>query len=608
MGVFAYLKKNQPWFIALSLSVFLIFFLFRPLNSPQYRIIVADGLGYYSYLPAQFIHHDTELKFEWFDKVFEANYDNHLFEKPSQNFMVKYGDRMINLYYPGQSLLQAPFFFVAHAMAKLLDYPTDGFSLPYQLAIGISGLFYTLLGLFFCHQLIFKLSQNKGLSILIPLLVFFGTNLFTYSIFAGCYTHCYSFCFLSMSLFFSERFFNASEHKFQSLLPLIFCAIVVITLRPMNGILLLSLLYFFKPFSLKELLSIKKLNVRTLLIVFAILLVLVYSVRILYTQTHSLFANTYTIGKFYFNDWSHVYDNFLGFQNGILWYTPLIFLCFIPLLFVLKNPKVLFLLLPVLTVILLYSFWFYWNIVNRTLVDFTAILALLLLVLYNELERNKGLQKGLMITALLAVPFYQLKAYQLRNGILNNNYTTWHYYLKYFFTLHHVDVFPVNPNTILIEETHYFDFENDSSPEISTVNKFEGQQSLGLTKEIEYACTKTYTLPEFYNREGFKKVKVSFWFYRAEEMTNTQLILSFAQKDSVISYNPFYINTSTPAGKWELKEFGLDLPEGLNSRNTLTLYFWNPEKKGVAYIDNLKLEFILKDGSDEIKLEGLLAP
>lgn len=600
-----YLQKNYNWFYALLISIFLIFFLFRPLNSPQYRIIVADGLGYYSYLPAQFIYHDTELKFEWFDKVFNANYDNHLFEKPSQNFMVKYGDRMINLYYPGQSLLQAPFFFVAHAMAKLLNYPTDGFSLPYQLAIGISGLFYTLLGLFFCHKLIFNLSQNTNLSILIPLLVFFGTNLFTYSIFAGCYTHCYSFCFLSMSLYFSERFFNGSDNKFQSLLLLKLCAIVVITLRPMNGLLLLSVLYFFKPFSLRELLSIKKLNIRSLLIVIAILLVLAYSAHILYTQTHALIANTYTIGKFYFNDWSHVYDNFLGFQNGILWYTPLIFLCFIPLLFLIRKPRLIFLLLPVLTVILLYSFWFYWNIVNRTLVDFTAILAILLLVLYNEWERNKGLQKGLMILALISVLVYQLKAYQLRNGILNNNYTTWHYYVKYFFTLHHVDVYPVNPNTILKNEIHYFDFENDPSPEISRINKFEGQQSIGINKEIEYACTKTFTLPQFYGQEGFKKVKVSFWFYRAEEMKNTQLILSFAKKDRVVSYNPFYINESTRANTWELKEFGVDLPEGLDSTNTLTLYFWNPDKKGEAYLDNLKLEFILKDGSDEINMDGL---
>jgi hypothetical protein len=32
------------------------------------------------------------------------------------------------------------------------------------------------------------------------------------------------------------------------------------------------------------------------------------------------------------------------------------------------------------------------------------------------------------------------------------------------------------------------------------------------------------------------------------------------------------------------------------------VYFWNPDKQSSAFIDNFKLEFVLKDGSDEITL------
>jgi len=594
------LNKNYTWFYALAISVFLIFFAFRPLNSPQYRIIVADGLGYYSYLPAQFIYHDTELKFEWFDKVFEANYDNHLFEKPTQNFMVKYGDRMINLYYPGQSLLQAPFFFAAHLAAKLFQYPADGFSLPYQLAMGISALFYTLLGVLFCHKLLFHISHTRSYSIFIPLLVFFGTNLFTYSIFAGCYTHAYSFCFLSLSLYFSERFFNSTENKLYFLQLLLLAAITVLTLRPLNGILLISVLYFFKPVSWRELFQSKKINYRAVLLILLIGLILVYSIRILYTQTHTLLANTYTIGRFYFDDWSHVFDNFFGFQNGILWYTPLIFLSFFTLFFVGHKPRLLVLLTPVFLIIVLYSLWFYWNIVNRTLVDFTAILAILLYELMQQVVKTKQQYRLVLLIALFSVPVYQLKAYQLRQGILNSNYTYWKYYFKNFLTLKQIDVYPVDPKTILKEQTHYFDFENETSSEISTNNAFEGIKCVVLNKEIEYAATKSFRLPVFLEQKGFKKVKLAFWFYRSENMKNVQLILSFGKKDSVSSYHPFYINESTSAKEWELKEFGMDLPAGLNATHTLTIYFWNPDKQNEAYIDNLKLVFILKDGSDEI--------
>ena len=598
-----FLQHKNAWFVGLGMFILLVFFCFRPLNTPQYRIVVADGLGYYAYLPAQFIYNDTKLEFKWFDEVFNANYEDHLFEKPTQNFMVKYDNRMINLYYPGQSFLQLPFFFMAHGCAKFFSYPADGFSLPYQIVMGLSGIFYTLLGLFFCSKLIFNISGNRGLSVLIPLLVFFATNLFTYSIFAGCYTHCYSFCFITLSLFFSERFFNTTTNRLNYLLLFGLSALVVVSLRPMNAVLLLSSFYFYKPFKLSELFQ-SPCNKRHLsLILIAIVLVAGYSMRILYVQTGALWANTYTIGRFYFNDWSHIAQNVLGFQNGILWYTPLIMICFIPLFFVRKQSKILFLLLPIFFVILMYSFWFYWNIVNRTLVDFSGILAVLLLVLFNRLNEQKRLYRPAIITAFLCVPFFQLKAYQLRNGILNNNYTYWRYYVKHFFTLHHVDVFPVNPKTILQQQDYFYDFENEPGPLVSPERSHSGKLAAVLNEQVDFNCTKKAAIPDFFAQKGFKKIKVSFWLYRGEEIENIHLVFNYLKNDTVVLYHPFYINSSTPANDWEYKEFGMDLPEGLDPSYLFTVYLWNPDKRKTAFIDDFKLEFILKDGSDEITLE-----
>ena len=48
-------KRFDKLFFVFILSIFFTFFYFRPLNSSWYRIITADGLGYYSYLPAKFI-------------------------------------------------------------------------------------------------------------------------------------------------------------------------------------------------------------------------------------------------------------------------------------------------------------------------------------------------------------------------------------------------------------------------------------------------------------------------------------------------------------------------------------------------------------------------
>lgn len=599
----AFIKHTHTWFAALGISILLIFLCFRPLNAPSYRIIVADGLGYYAYLPAVFIYHDTHLEFKWFDEVFNANYEDHLFEKPTQNFMVPYGNRMINLYYPGQSLLQLPFFLLAHASAKLFHYPPDGFSLPYQLGMGISALFYTLLGLFFCSKLIFTVSQNRRYAILIPLLVFFGTNLFTFSVFAGCYTHCYSFTFITLCLYFSGRFFNSENKKAYYLVWGVCTALVVVFLRPVNCILLVSTLYFFRPFSIAGIWREKK-SLLLLLPVLLTFVVLAYNMGITYAQTQTPVANTYTIGRFYFDNWSHVSANFFGFQNGILWYTPLIFLSFAALLLSVRYPRLLFLLAPVLFIILLYSLWFYWNIVNRTLVDVSGIVALLLLQVFSYTRQRPKLRRALLLTVVLCVMVFQLKAYQLRNGILNNNYTYSRYYFRNFFTLHHVDVFPVDPATVLEQKTYFYNFEDNHMQGTSTARSFEGQAAIVLDPGHEYNGSVTLPLPAFFAKPGFKKIKASFWFYRSEKIENVHLVFAFNRKDSTIAYHPFYINTSTPAGRWELKEFGADLPENADTDCSLVMYFWNPDKRGDAFIDDLKLEFILKNGADEITLDN----
>ncbi len=597
-----FLKKNL-WFIALGAATLICFFSFRPLNAPAYRIIAADGLGYYSYLPAQFIYHDTQLSFGWFDTVFNKHYNNRLFEYPHQNFMVPYGSKEINKYYPGQSLLQLPFFLAGHAAAKLFGCPADGFSLPYQLAIGLASVFYALLGLYFCRRLLQLVFNNRLIPALVPLLIFFGSNLFTYTVFNGCYSHAYSFCFLSLACYSAYLFFNRPAARlFYFLLTALFC-LVVLSIRPLNGVLLLSLFYFYKPFSLKDFSMKQENKFRLLFLLLLMLLVGAYSLNIIYTQTHTFLINTYIGEKFYFNDWSHIGDNFFGFQYGMLWYTPLLLLCLCALLLVFKQPRLVFLLAPVLCIILLYSFWWYWNIVARAVVDSSVILALLLGHVLMNLS-GKRLHRPVLAMTLLCVPFFQLKAYQLRNGIIDSNYTYFKYYAKYFFTMRQVNIFPVNPRTVISVEEHFQDFEQQSGNNISNKQKFEGGKAAVLNAQEEYAGNQSAAVPDFIEKEGFKKVKAAFWLYATEEISNIHFIFTFMRHDSSVAYVPFYMNRDNLRhNRWEYKEFGMDVPKAVKPGDELKVYFWNPDRKSAAFIDNLKIEFFLTNGADEVTLK-----
>lgn len=580
-----------------------LFFTLRPINEPAYRIIAADGLGYYSYLPAKFIYNDADFNFNWFDDVFNRHYHNDLFARPIDNFMVKFGDKSINKYYPGQSLLQLPFFLAAHATALLFNFEADGFSVPYQVAMGLSALFYAWLGLLFTSAVLMNLYNNKRLALFVPLIIFFGTNLFTYSIFYGCYSHVYSFCLIALAFYATQRFFNMPQKTIYHLLPAVLFSLIVLTIRPLNAFLLVSLLFFYKPFKISEL-FVKSGSVKIWIsILVLILFVLFYNLQIIYTQTGSWVINTYVGEKFYLNNWQHIFDNFFGFQYGMLWYTPLVLLCFLSIFFIRKNLRLLFLLLPLLFLIMLYSFWWYWNIVARVIVDSSVIFAILLSVVFVYTQNNKRVYTTIMIMALLCIPFFQLKAFQLRNGIIDSNYTYSKYYAKYFFTVHQINVYPVRPSTIIKRQSFFSDFESEQGAAVSTENKFEGNQSAVLNKNNEFAGSVQHTLTPFFNETGFKKIRAAFWLKKSQNIADINLVFNFKAGNKAQIYKPFYLNNALKNDHWHYLEFGIDLPVEMRAGDTLDVYFWNPRHSDEAYIDNLKLEFLLTDGSDEITLK-----
>ena len=596
-------RLKNSWFWLLAAAVLILFFCLRPLNSPFYRIIAADGLGYYAYLPAQFIHQDNDLSFTWFDDVFNRHYDNHLFAKPSDNFIVQFHGKGINKYYPGQSFLQLPFFFLAHVFAKLLNYPADGFSLPYQIGMGLAALFYSLVGLFFCSRLLSAIFVDRPqLSITIPIVIFFGTNLFTQTIFSGCYSHVYSFCAITLAFYCAYLFFNTGRQKTISFLSTVFFCCLAVTIRPMNIILLPGLIYFFKPFQFKDFQFGAKIIWHATVLIALSIATIYYSANIIIKQTGVLFADTYPGEKFYFTAWNHVVNNLFGFQHSILWYTPLILICFVALFAVKKRPSILFLIFPFLLVILLYSFWWYWNILARVIVDCSVILALLMGHALVYLSSYQRLYRAALMCVFVSVPFFQLKAFQLREHIIDSNYTYAKYYFKHFFTVRPIAVFPVNPKTVVRQQAFFQDFESQQGNQISTNFKFEGQQSAVLDSINEYACTQTFYVPHFFSNKGFKKIKASFWMFATKKIENVTFVFTVARKDSSLAYLPFYMLGNLRKEKWDFREYGIDAPDMIKPGDQLTVYFWNPAHKAAAYIDNLKIEFLLTDGSDEMAL------
>src|SRR5688572_5994142 len=96
----------------------------------------SDGYSYYVYLPAWFIYGDSSLA--------SVARDCCGGEFPAFTAIIRWPGtrRWVNAHPIGVAVMQTPFFLAGHALTKWSNLSPDGFTLYYQHAAGISGVFW----------------------------------------------------------------------------------------------------------------------------------------------------------------------------------------------------------------------------------------------------------------------------------------------------------------------------------------------------------------------------------------------------------------------------------------------------------------------------------
>ncbi len=148
------------------------------------KLTTWDALGYYMYLPGIFIYHDLK-EIKWFftidqkyavsgGKVYQAN------KLKNNNYVFKY--------LGGIAILEIPSFLAGHIAAKITGYAADGFSKPYQYALGFGNLLYVLLALFLLRHILLRYFSDLTAAITI-LLTFLATNIIQYAAIDNAMSH-----------------------------------------------------------------------------------------------------------------------------------------------------------------------------------------------------------------------------------------------------------------------------------------------------------------------------------------------------------------------------------------------------------------------------------
>jgi len=598
------LKPRKPdlTFTLLLLLVSVVFIWQRPLNSPWNPFIAGDGHGYYAHLPAVFIQHDEDLSFRWFNEVHNRNYAYSAFENPEDVILVQYGDRKINKYYPGLSFTWMPFFLGGHIAAKMFGYAADGYTLPYQLAMGIASLFWLLVGLIYLRKLIRGITGNETAAVWVPLLIFFGTNLYMYAIFNNTLSHSYSFTFNTIVLYYLYAYFTFPEKRTQYFCLLLLALAVTVSVRPLNGLVLIMGFAFLPKGFFREHKYFSGWNNRCLVSLGTLLLLLIWHFSIMYVQTGKLFAYTYTNERFYFGD-AHFAGALFSYHNGLFLYVPLALLAFAGIAF-LKGKQRIIVPLFFLAVTFLYSAWWYWPITRRTLIDYYPLLAIMLGALLAGTAHRK-IRYAIVALIVMSVAHYQLKNYQVNKGILSEYYTYGDLYWRNYFRTDPANIYPVPPQTIIASAEHTRDFEaDDQTCPVTDSISFSGKQAIRFDEKWASCILTRDPYPALFSETGWKKVRVSYETYCEDSVGIVSMYLEFRKHDSVIVSVPFYlVRDFINPGKWDYKEFGYEIIDStlINPQTVdeVTFGMWNSEPKGKVFVDDVRIEFLLTDRSFE---------
>ncbi|HOV12359.1 MAG TPA: hypothetical protein PLL90_11425, partial [Bacteroidales bacterium] len=172
--------KNRKTLIFLSLITIILVWISANINwgddNPKW-IVLADGKGYYAYLPAIFIYQDLNYGF-FEEKEMNTLSDPKLF----YDYRAYSNNHAHNKYFCGTALLQTPFFLAAHLLATISGGQNDGYAPIYFIFIQIATIFYFILGLWFLSKLLFLYKYKQSTVILTLLVLAFGTNSFYYVI------------------------------------------------------------------------------------------------------------------------------------------------------------------------------------------------------------------------------------------------------------------------------------------------------------------------------------------------------------------------------------------------------------------------------------------
>lgn len=438
--------------IAVAIIIRLVSIDFSKLD--KYVITNYDGLGYYMYLPAIFIYNDiTEFKWiEAVDEKYNVVGDDWLFQiskHENGNYVTKY--------LGGIAILQLPFFAAAHAYASVTDYPADGFSVPYQVALSFGTVVYFVLILLLLRRILLKYYDDEAVAVTLVLL-FLASNAIEYIAIEAGHSHGYLLLMYTLIIWLSIKWHQNPTKGLAFLTGLVIGLATI--MRPTELIIFLIPLLWnthSKEAAKEKWSLVKKHRSHIALAVFGAFLgalpQIAYWMYVVDSPIHTVGSKWYFLNPYF--------RVIFGWQKGWFIYTPVTIFFVLGLFFMKGKPfrkSVIWFCLLNIWIVISWSVWRYGGSYStRALVQSYPVFALALAGIITWIFNTRfKVLFYLLAIYLTAVNLFQI--WQYRQGILRHDEMNRAYYQSVY-----LDYNPTALDMSLLDDGERFNLNCESS-------------------------------------------------------------------------------------------------------------------------------------------------
>ncbi|MES2565278.1 MAG: hypothetical protein V4565_00325 [Bacteroidota bacterium] len=624
MAIAKYLDDHFISKISLLLiSVIVGYFVFfnLPINAFSH-----DVFGYYLYLPLTFKYHNLDI--HDFDTVQALIAKYHNTESFYQAFKLDSGNWVLK-YSMGMAIMFAPFYFLGDLLAQSLNYPTDGFSQPYQVSVLAGCFVYTVIGLIVLRKVLLYFFSDKITAIVLCVIVF-GTNFFFHVSFhgQGLMSHNILFMLHAFTIWNTIRWNKDQKTKYMLYLGLSTGLSAVV--RPTEIIIILfPLLYSVTSWaSFKtKLVSVFKIHRLSFSLMAFIVLVIV---------SYQLFYWKIITGYFLFNSYSsnpaeglnffhpYILEVLFSFRKGWFIYSPLMLLAVCGFVTLYKKNKTVFFPLTLYVLINFYiiaswsCWWYASSYSSRALIPSYVFMAIPLgFFLQYVLSKKIGILFIALIVSLISLNIFQ--TWQSSRGIIDGARMTKALYKSVFLQTTYmteeqqklmlIDKYGIASETFNYADTlnyqisysHRLDFEDDLKgyPYATSAVFHSGQKSVVTNPNNPYAPS-IFSPYKDITKKSFVWVRASAWIYSDHQLDSlaAALVINMTHKDMSYKYREEPVaGHHFQKGTWNRVEKYFLTPDFMDKRDKIHVFFWNRSDKDI-FVDDVKME-VLEPINDE---------